>query len=88
MNFRGKIVRAGQVILPSVSGTMNEKTSAGGFRVWEGQFTVPAGEHIAPSDDCELVLDDGRSTGLRILSISASATGPTTAQFKSNGPLA
>ena len=83
--FSGDILRDGAVLFAGVSGTILT-TQQGGVEETDGNFTLPPGQSIAPRDDCELQLDDGRIAPITILFGQMSIPGlPTMVNFWLNG---
>jgi hypothetical protein len=60
MNFRGKVLRGGQVVLDPVEGDLWERTTATGRKEWGGSFPMPRGTPLQPRVTYRLALDDGR----------------------------
>src|SRR5262249_15163331 len=79
MRFRGKVLRAGQVVVDPAIGEVREELRPDGIRAWAGWFTVPPGANVGPGDDYRLLLDDGRAADIRVLSVN------TRADFRLNG---
>jgi hypothetical protein len=85
VRFSGKVLKAGQVIIPQTTGVVNRCVKAGGFESWEGRFSIPKGTDIGPGDDYKLVLDDGRSADILVLGAVRASGGGDAASFKVNG---
>ena len=69
--FQGTVFRDGQVVLPRVSGTLEQHPSAGPDPSWSGVFIIPAGQHIGAGGPFVLALDDGRCGEITIRDVSS-----------------
>lgn len=65
MQFRGKILRDGKVVLDPAVGDLRSLTPLGN-KDWEGSLTVPPNVNLVAGSSYRLVLDDGRSADILI----------------------
>jgi hypothetical protein len=77
--------KAGQVVLPAVNGTIQERETPGGFKSWDGTFEIPPRAPVVV-DEYDLALDDRRQGVINVLQIT-SGGGGMVAHFKVSGPL-
>ena len=86
MQFSGKILKHGQVVLDPVHGTLAQIALPNGRAGWRGEFALLAGQSIRAGMH-ELALDDGRSGNIIVNSILVAQGQPTTVLFKGSGAL-
>ena len=78
MNFRGRILQNGEILVMNVSGTMNWNEKDDG---WMGTFMLPTGRAIQSGKDYTLMDERGATLDIKIVSIDYGKE--RTAQFKS-----
>lgn len=81
MNFRGKLLKDGAVLLDGVTGSYQVHTSPTGVTSWSGSFSG----FVQTGAACELVLDDGRSGTIGITGGNYGSGRVGTTRFKGNG---
>ena len=86
MTFRGKLLKNGSIVLPSIMGAMTEPTAPAGATSWSGTFSLPSGEKLA-GGLYVLQLDSGQSLDIFLGPVAANCK-PVSVTFAGCGPLA
>ncbi len=73
--FRGKLTRNGRVIIDDIRGRLEVDVGPDRSERWSGFFGLPAGENVEREEPFELVLDDGRSSRIRVERVNQTAQG-------------
>jgi hypothetical protein len=84
--YRGKLLRADQVVLELVFGLLEERQRANGSVHWEGTLNLPRGRVLRDGEQLMLQLADGRAGAVRIDG-AAYGDGGGVALFRGQGPL-
>jgi hypothetical protein len=80
MQFGGKLLRDGQVILAGVAGHLWDHSGPAGRRFWSGTLALPPGCPLPPGD-YRLVLDDGRAGDIEVTWVSLGTLATAVANF-------
>ena len=71
MNFQGKLLHGGRVVLERVAGLIVGQAQPDGSTAWSGCFLISPGQRLGRGD-YTLDLDDGTAPGIRLGKVAAS----------------
>lgn len=74
-NFRGNLVKAGQPVIEGIEGRMTIDNNPVRGQMFSGYFTVPGSVPLKVHDVYELVLQDGRSSRIKIDRVNTTSQG-------------
>jgi hypothetical protein len=87
MNFQGKLLHGGRVVLERVAGLIVGHAQPDGSTAWSGCFLISPGQRLAWGD-YTLDLDDGTTPGIRLGRVVAGPSLAALVPFEVSGSLA
>lgn len=87
MNFQGKLLHEGRVVLERVAGRIVGRTQPDGSTAWSGSFIFSPGVLLGWGD-YTLDLDGGTTPGIRLDKVAAGPTLAALVPFDVSGALA
>jgi hypothetical protein len=87
MNFQGKLLHGGRVILERVAGLIDAQAQPDGSTAWSGSFLIQPGQRLGWGD-YTLDLDDGTTPGIRLGKVAAGPSLAALVPFEVSGSLA
>jgi hypothetical protein len=86
MNFQGKLLHGGRVVLERVAGRLVGRAQPDGSTVWSGSFIIAPGVLLGWGD-YTLELDDGTTPGIRFDKVAAGPSLAALVPFEVSGSL-